>query len=514
MEQFAKLGPVQAFTRFWGTLTGTQRFVTAVFISTSVVVLVVVSVVATRPRMSVLFSGLRAEDAGAIVAKLQETKIPYEVDGSAVKVPASSVYETRMTLASQGLPQGGNVGFEIFDKGNFGMTEFAQRLNYQRALQGELSRTIDQLDQVVESRVHIAIPEASVFTDKQKEPTASVVLKMRAGGRLEQDRVAGIVHLVSSAVEGLDPAHVTVVDTRGNMLSESTDDPAGLDPRMSASQLKLKREYERQVEQDIQSMLEQVLGPNKAIVRANAKVNFDRKETDSELYQPAQTNRGVLLSEQRLDESYSGNSGTVGGVVGVRANVRPGGAAVSKATGEGGYQRTETTSKYEVSKTTEHVVTAPGQVEKMSVAVMVDGKVDAGKIPVIQNAVATAAGIEPQRGDKVTVEGIAFDDSAIKKEDTELQAMASRSTYLSIGKSVAGALLLFGFLFLLRRMLKQISVSVPPPVTVKGVLASPAAVLAGHGSDGDPGNGGAAPNATQAQPEEVAQTLRKWMSES
>ncbi|HOM73365.1 MAG TPA: flagellar M-ring protein FliF, partial [Armatimonadota bacterium] len=138
MDQLSKLGPMQAIAKFWGTLNSTQRFITAIFISTSVVLLLVVSLVATKPKMAVLFTGLESGDSGAIVAKLQESKIPYEVDGTAIKIPANKVHETRMQLASQGLPESSNVGFEIFDKSSFGMTEFSQRVSYQRALQGEL----------------------------------------------------------------------------------------------------------------------------------------------------------------------------------------------------------------------------------------------------------------------------------------------------------------------------------------------------------------------------------------
>lgn len=507
MDQFSKLGPVQAFSKFWGTLSNTQRFVTAVFLSTSIALLLVVSVVATRPKMTVLFSGLQPEDSGTIIAKLQETKIPYEVDGSAIKVPAKDVYETRMQLASQGLPEGGTIGFEIFDKTNLGMTEFTQKLNYQRALQGELSRTIDQIDSVSQSRVHIAIPEESVFVDNEKAPTASVILKLRSGNRMSSDQVGGIVRLVSAAVEGLTPNHVTVVDTDGNMLSEPTDDVTGMDPRMSSSQLRLKTQYEQQVQQDIQSMLERVLGANKAVVRVNAKINFDRKERNSETYEPAATNdpaganKGVLISEERLEETYNGSGG------------RP---PASVAGREGGYERIENNAKYDVSKTTEHVMTAPGQVEKMSVAVMVDGKVDSSKITSIENVVSTAAGIDPERGDKVTVESMAFDDSAIKKQAKEMEAVASKSTYLTLGKNVGGVLLLFGFLFFLKGMLKQIKVQIPEPTTVEQLSAAPAGAVQGY--DATPhamnaASGAVSSSVGQAPPQEVAKALRTWIGE-
>jgi len=510
-----KLGPLQALGKFWGTLNPTQRFISAAFLSLSVVLLVIVSIVATRPHMGVLFSGLEPDDAGTIIAKLQENDISYEVDGSAIKVPEKRVHEMRMQLASQGLPQGSSVGFEIFDKSNLGMTEFSQRVSYQRALSGELGRTINQLEGVIASRVHIAIPEPSVFTDKDKAATASVVVKLRPGGKLGSDQVGGIVHLVSSAVEGLKPNHVTVVDTNGNLLSEGGDESTGLDPRLSASQLRLKRDHEQQMEKNIQSMLERVLGANKAIVRVNTKINFDRRESSSTVYQPlGSTGNGILLSEQKLEESYAGGSGATGGVVGAGANLRPGGGPTTAAAEERGYRRSEATSKYEVSKTTEHVVKAPGDVERISVAVMVDGKVDASKIPAIRRAVETASGFDRARNDRITVESVDFDDSAVKKEEKELQTLASRSTYMSVAKTAGAVILLLVFLFFLKGMLSRINVSIPEPLTVQEIPAGQAASMSqAYRPVAAGGDGGAQRSAPQVPPEEVAQVLRKWMTE-
>jgi flagellar M-ring protein FliF len=538
MDQFTKLGPVQALIKFWGTLSNTQRFITAVFIATSIVLLVVVSVVATKPGMAVLFSGLQPEDAGTIVSKLQESKIPYEIDGTTIKVPVKQVHETRMKLASQGLPASGGIGFEIFDKGGIGMTEFQQQLNYQRALQGELSRSIDQIDCVAQSRVHIAIPKDSVYTEKDKSPTASVELKLKSGARPTGDQIAGIVHLVSSAVQGLTPEHITVIDTNGNMLSEPTNEATGLNSRLSSSQLRLKNEYESQVQQNIQSMLERVLGANKAVVRVCAKINFNRKETNSETYQPVQStgNTGVIESETRTEESYNGSrGGQIGGVVGTRSNINPGSstATITPEMNEKGYNRTEIAAKYQVSKTVAHEVSAPGQVDNVSVAVMVDGKVEPSKISAIQNVVATAAGIDTARGDKVTVESMVFDDSAAKKEAKELQSIESRNTLLSVGKTIGGVLLLLGFLFFLRMMLKQIKVQVSVPETTVEQLqlgqtddnlqgydsvVQIADGLPPSGIDGLPSDQSGPEVSTrdqvaQAQPQEVAKALRSWMSE-
>lgn len=528
MDQLLKLGPMQAITKFWSSMTATQRFVTVVFIFTSAVLLSIVSVVATRPKTSVLYSGLQADDASAVVSKLQEKKIPYEIEGSTIKVQDKYVAETRMELAGQGIPRGGTVGFEIFDKSNLGMTEFAQKLNYQRGLQGELSRSINELDGVIESRVHLAMPDQSVFAEKEKEPSASVVLKIRPGSSLNTEQVAGVVHLISSAVEGMKPNRVDVIDTNGNVLSDGSDEN-GVDARMSSNQMAIKHAQERQMEKDIESMLEKVLGPNKAVVRVNAKMNFDRRESNSEIYQPMNADKtGVLTNEVKVQETYAGNSAGAGS--NIPATISPKPSAPGTSNSQNGYQRMETSNKYEVSKTTKHIVESPGQVEKVSVAVMVDGKVEASVIPSIKNAVTMAAGIDAARGDRITVESVAFDDSAAKKADQELASLASQSMYVSLAKSIGAGILLLVFLLMLKGMLSHIKISMPESVVVKEIPmgqipsgqhgmgpvgTNPALDFATAGIPSTSGlSGPAKVSVSEAKPEEVAQVLRKWMSEN
>lgn len=526
-----KLAFLNTAKEFWGTLNSAQKFITALFVSLGLVVLGVVSVVATRPQNAVLFSGLQPEDSGAIVSKLQEQRIPYEIDGTAIKVPSSKVHELRMELASQGLPQGGTVGFEIFDKTTFGMTEFTQRLNKQRALQGELTRTLDELDGVLQSRVHIAVPEPSVYSDKQQIPTASVVLKLRVGRTLDGNQVAGIVHLVSSAVEGMKPSGVTVIDTNGNVLSEGADEATGLDPRMSASQLRLKREHEQEVEKDIQTMLEHVLGPNKAIVRVSAKMNFDRTETNSEEYMPnvnpavqrtgAQTTpglTGVVTSEETTTETYTGN-----GIQGAQSPMRQ----TNVRGGPGDYNREQKTHSYEVSKTTKHTVQSPGQVDRLSVAVMLDktGTIDE---TAIRNAVIAAAGLDLKK-DQLSVTSMAFDDSARRAEDKEMQVAEKQALYISLGKTVGGALLLVGFLVALGRMLNpakkrkkkkgEATDVLPASGTTPSldmIIPPTFAPLIEELEEREPVAVGATSkinDIAQTQPEEIAEVIRKWMSE-
>ena len=497
MDQMKNFGPLQAIAKFLSGLTGPQRFVAAAFISTSLVLLIVVSVIATRPKMSVLFSGLQPSDAGQVVAKLQEKKIPYEVEGNNIKIPERYVAATRMELASAGLPQSGTVGFEIFDKGGLGIqTEFQQRLNYQRAIQGELSRSINELQGVEASRVHVTIPEQKLFTKNNKPSTSSVILKLRPGSSLSADQVGGIVHLVSAAVEGLSPDNVTIVDTNGRMLTQPSDG-SGLDMQVSSTQLRMKREHEQQVEKDVQTMLEGILGPGKAVVRVNAQIDFDRRETSSESYKPLSDNKGVLLSEISMEETY--------------------GSGLGSNSDKSDYKRVETTNKYEVSRITEHIIKAPGQITKMSIAVMVDGELEAEKIGSIKNAVMAAAGIDTARGDLVTVESMAFDTSAAEEDAKELAAIAKTESYMSIGKTVGAVLLLFGFIFMLKGALKKINVTFAPEPAVRETVVGQAAPMQAHiptPAAAGAGNGSQTAGGEQIEPTEVAQVVRKWMSDN
>src|SRR5208282_5080798 len=219
-----------------------------------------------RVDYQVLYSNLTQEEAGQVINKLKEMKVPYRVDGNAIYVPNSKVYELRLELAAQGVPQGGGVGFEIFDKNQLGVTEFVQRLNYIKALQGELARTIRQLAEVDQARVHIAIPERTIFTEREEKPTASIVLKFKAGRVLSQGQIGGIVHLVSSSVEGLNPDHVTIIDNMGNLLSRPSEGDVIADAKQRDYQKSVDKDYESK----LASMLEGIVGKGKAIVRVSA----------------------------------------------------------------------------------------------------------------------------------------------------------------------------------------------------------------------------------------------------
>lgn len=399
-----------------------------------------------RPDMTTLFSQLDPADAGTIVEELKSAKVPYRVvdNGTRIMVPSGVVHETRLRLATKGLPQGGGVGFEIFDRTSLGTTDFVQRLNYQRALQGELARTIGQLKEVARARVHLALPQPSVFTDADKPATASVVLHLRPGSRLTPEQVRGIVHLVSSSVEGLTPDRVTVIDTFGKLLARPDDKGRG---PTTTGQLEIQDALESELAHRVQTMLTEILGPNKATVRVAAQMDFSSVERTEEWFDP----RGVVKSEQRTSESQHSSTTPPSGVAGAASNV-PGQSSTLPGAGTAKSTKEAETIQYEVGKVFERKILAPGQLRRVSVAVLVDGTyrpVKDGKasesrlvyiprkreeLEKIKEVVKKAVGFDAARGDEVEVVDFPFDTSAMDKERVLMEEAERRDFWFSMAK--------------------------------------------------------------------------------
>jgi len=315
-----------------------------------------------RTDFQTVYANVPPEDASQIVEKLKEQKIPYRLvaNGTGIMVPADKVYDVRLSMAGSGIPRGGTVGFEIFDESKFGTTEFVQKLNYQRALQGELARTIKQFREVVDARVMIVMPKASVFVEETKPPSASVLLKTRS--RLSRDKVAAVVHLVSSAVEDLTPDRVTVVDSTGKVLS--TGVPEEEPGTLASTQLEFKLAFEKNLATRIQSMLERIVGEGKAIVRTNADMNFDQVDVNEEIFDPEVQ---IVRSRQNTVESNDKKSAPTR----TASSVNPV-YTTDKNTSEASKREDETVN-YEINRTIRRTVQPVGTVKRLSVAVVLDG---------------------------------------------------------------------------------------------------------------------------------------------
>jgi flagellar M-ring protein FliF len=418
------------------------------------------------PDYKVLYSNLNDRDGGTIVATLQQQNIPYKMaeGGGAILVPADMVYETRLKLASQGLPRGGSVGFELLENQKLGVSQFQEQVNFQRALEGELARTIQSLASVQSARVHLAIPRPTVFIREQEKPSASVLLTLYPGRVLDPAQVTGIMHLVSSSVPQLSYKDVTVVDQNGNMLNR-TDSEYG---RMGLEPAQL--EYTRQVEQSyikrIESILTPIAGPNNVHAQVAADVDFSQTEQTAETFKPNPTPAEASVRSEQSSETTGGGAGAVG-VPGALSNQPPGAATApitapnvpptGSAGGSQGSSHKETTINYELDKTIRHVKQGAGEIKRLSVAVVVnnrkqtgkDGKVaskpyTADEMRQINNLVKEAMGYSQTRGDTVNIVNADFN---LGDKPAEVPLWKDPDT-IDLAKEVVKNLLILGIVLL------------------------------------------------------------------
>lgn len=391
-----------------------------------------------RPSFTVLYSGLSPEDAASVVEQLREQKVPYRLasGGSTVEVPYSKLYDLRLQLAGRGLPNSSVVGFELFDRASFSAGDLQNNINYQRALQGELERTIITMEEVASARVHLALPEERLFTDQQEQASASVVLGL-TGGQVSASQVSAIAQLVASAVPNLDPRGVTVVDTAGRVLSGAWDDAGGL---QTLAQLQARRAYEDRLREHLQSMLDAVLGRHKSVVRVQAELDFQSQQLSRESVESPRTDR-MVTREEITEESYSGQGGETGGPAGLTST-----GARSAAASGGQYQHKRESREYDYSRNVEQISKPPGQLQRLTVAVAMDEQLEPGAEAQVRELVVAAAGIDAERGDQVTVESMVID--ALKLAEEQEKLASSAEAHLARSRTMRSLLRWGSFLLL------------------------------------------------------------------
>jgi flagellar M-ring protein FliF len=371
----------------------------------------------TTPTQAPLFSNLASTDASAIVDELNAEGVAYDLadGGGTIMVAKDQVYDLRLAMSGKGLPAGQDTGYALLDEQGITTSEFQQQVTYQRALEGELSKTLEALDGVNQAVVHVALPKDEVFVTEQKKPTASVLLDLAAGTNLSGEQIQAVTNLVSSSVQDMDPEQVTVTDSTGQVLSAAG---TGVTAAAGDARSQVETEQETRLATKAQEMLDRVLGPGRSVVSVRTEVDLAKRETTSETYTYEPGTPPV--SESNTTENYNGNGAPVGGVLGPENTAD---ALGNAGGGDSSYSKESTTSNNAVGKTTEVTQSAPGDVKRMTVSVVMDQAV-AGNLnqQQITELMTTGVGLDTARGDAITVATLPFDTTAADKAAAEMEA--------------------------------------------------------------------------------------------
>jgi flagellar M-ring protein FliF len=455
MSEFFKqlIGQLSAI---WRKLTLQQKVITTAVVAFAALGLITLLFISKTPStdsgMKVAYRNIEMEEAGEITQKLQESGFKYKLDdnGSTILVDGKKLYEVRMVLAREGLPKRKGVGYELFDVTNFSMTDFTQKLNARRALEGELRRTIEDLEEVEAARIHIVIPEPSIFLENQKDPKASVVIKVRSGRKLSKEQVRGISHLVSSSIDGLEPDGISIVDFEGRLLSTPYgDDPTAL---ACSRNMELQQNVEKYLERKAEEMLLGVLGPGKATVQMAIDLDFDLVEKSLEKFDPESR---VIRSEERTDENI-------------------------KNAPDGDRQKEHSTTNYEIDKTIEKIVQETGNIKRQTVSVAIDGRYKksgksskdqweyeprtAEEMVKLEDLVKKAIGYSLARGDEVAISNVQFDNEFLRREQEDMTSNRNWERYMIMAKYAIILIIAILLIFFLRYIAKTVADAMNPPV--------------------------------------------------
>lgn len=439
---------------FLGRLTGTQKLTLGVVALGAIAAIITLVTLVNAPSYSILFSNLNTEDAAKIVAKLKEKTVPYQLEdgGKTILVPKQNVYDLRLSLAGEGLPQSSVIGYEIFDRTNLGVSDFVQKVNYRRALEGELARTILTLEEVEAARVHLVVPERALFKEDEKPATASVVLKLKSGKPLRKETVLGISHLIASSVEGIESGNVTIVDSRGQLLSDvhKPNSIAGL----TSTQYEMQQKVEAYLGAKAQALLESVVGAGNALVQVNADLDFRQVERNLEQYDP---DKSAVLSEQVVESKSTGGDSASGST------------------------NSTTQTNYLVNKTVEHIVESMGNIRRLTVAALVNGVPkktmkdgqetteitprSEQEIGQLTNLVRRAVGYDQLRNDEVSVTNLTFGHN--EHEQEFVYKTSPLSNWTDYTEEIFIVVAMLGAVVVLRSLLSRVRTRIEPPTVEK-----------------------------------------------
>ncbi len=501
----------------------------------------------SRVDYALLYGRLSESESARVIAALDEAKIPYRIGpgSGSISVPLEKVHMTRMQLAGKGIPKGEGVGFEIFDKPNFGISDFVQRANYIRAVQGELARTVAQLDEVESARVMIVMPENRLLMDKDRHPTASVFIRVHGSGPLPQSSINSIRFLVANAVEGLRANNVIVVDNMGNVLSENVENDSLVG--LTTTQLGARRNLEQYLAKKAEGMLERVLGVGQAIVRVAADINYDTVSRTEEKFDP----EGQVIRTQTKNEENNDSTSVVAASTPISGASTPGTPTADATNAPVAAPPTTTTrnrkstgtTEYEINKSTSNLVQAAGGIRRLSAAVTVAARYEgtgserkvAPRTPeeleklkrVVQSALGIELGTGASRQDEITLEELPFNDDMTTEVARKLDTQERTEYWINLGRNALYPGLAVGFLGLLLWLFKRTAAEELPP----GIPIGPIGMgshLNGHGHGRDNGKlfslaKDLPPGAVtvdvlnqliRENPDNMTQAIRNWMAQN
>lgn len=506
----------------WKQLGGGQRLTIVVAALAVIVGLSALVFWSGRPDYALLYGKLDDAEAAKVIAALGEANVPYQVSrgGGAISVPSDKVHQMRMQLAAKGVPRGEGVGFEIFDKPNFGISDFVQRANYLRAVQGELARTISQVDAIESARVMIVMPENRLLVDNTKKPTASVFIRVRGNTTLPPQNVNAIRFLVANAVEGLVANNVSVVDNQGNVLSENNDNDsvAGL----SSTQLSARQNLEKYLAKKAEEMLNTVLGPGQSVVRVSADINFDSLSRVEEKFDPeGQIPRTTQITEDTVDSITSSS----GGAPGIASNLATETNAISTPVNSSKTRKKVTNNSYEINKTISNIIQTPGGVKRISASVFIAANVTGSgtnrtvttrtpeemlKIKrVVQGALGIQEGPDATRLDQITIEEMAFTEGPGTEITQQFEQQQQKQFWWELAKTGVYPLLGCIVLFVFWRVFKSTPMENIP-------LGVPVGAGGSNGRSFRPGDSDSVTvevlnQLIRENPNNMTQAIRSWM---
>ena len=404
-----------------------------------------------------LFTQLNPSDASAVVEKLKEAGVTYKLgdQGGSVLVPEQRVYELRLQMASEGILPTEGPGFELFDDNKLGMTDFERNLNFQRALQEELRRTISAMEEVEQVRVHLVLPERSVFIEDQSDASASVVIKLKPLAKMTPEQVRSVMVLVAYSVENLKPENVQVIEMSGRILSDDIAVAGGQSAIAGQlEQQEMKKQFEKNLEDRVEKMLQRIFGPGKAVAMVTADLDFDQRQITRTNY----GKDGTVKNEQLVKEETNSQTNSSGGVPGMDSNISTYPEIDTGNNNLNESSKESTTRQYEIDQEEETVINAPGAVKRLSTAVTVDGPLTEPQVAQIKELVTAAIGYYPDRGDQVTVMSMAFDNTfmeqsqrAMAEQATQAAQQAKQRQYITIGLAAFALIILLIMVLTARR---------------------------------------------------------------